>query len=191
LGRANESNLSRRPDLLAIVRAPCHRITVDRLSTWLTTNINWLKCQLTRRGVRREEAEDLIQEGIVRVYEYRAKGGEVREPEAVLVRAVERLSINERRDAHRHLYDKRALEDLVLRDPGPRPDEILDTQQRLDRVMRILEAVPERTREVFLLHRLAGTSQEEIARQLGISVSAIEKHIARAVAALITERLRE
>jgi RNA polymerase sigma-70 factor (ECF subfamily) len=44
---------------------------------------------------------------------------------------------------------------------------------------------------VFLLHRLAGVGQDEIARQLGISVSAVEKHVARAVAALVTEKLRE
>jgi DNA-directed RNA polymerase specialized sigma24 family protein len=43
----------------------------------------------------------------------------------------------------------------------------------------------------LLLHRLAETHHEDIAKQLGISVSAVEKHIARAVAALIAERLDE
>lgn len=176
---------------MALGRFARHHGVMDRLSIWLADNINWLKSQLTRRGRAIEEAEDLIQEGIVRVYEYRARGGEVREPEALLVRTVARLSINERRDSHRNLYSGRILEDLTLIDSGLGPEEILDVQQRLDRVMHVLRTVPPRTREVFLLHRLAGLSQDEIAKQLGITVSAIEKHIARAVATLITERLKE
>lgn len=176
--------------MAAHVAARDHR-AVDRLSTWLESNISWLKSQLTRRGRAREDAEDLIQEGIARVYEYRARGGQVREPEAVLVRTVERLSINQHRDSHRNLYSKRVLEDLSLVDPAPRPEEQLDAQQRLDRVMRVLETVSPRTREVFLLHRIAGAGQEDIARRFGITVSAVEKHVARAVAALITERLQE
>ncbi len=164
---------------------------MDRLSTWLATNVNWLKNQLTRRGRVLEDAEDLIQEGIVRVYEYRAKGGQVYEPEAVLVRTVARLSMNQRRDGHAELYAKRPFDDLILVDPRPRPDETVDAQQRLDRIMRVLTQVPERTREVFFLHRLAGASHEEISKQLGVSVSAVEKHVARAMAALVGERLRE
>lgn len=169
----------------------CHGRAVDRLSTWLAGNIDWLKSQLTRRGRVREDAEDLIQEGIVRVYEYRAKGGQVHEPEAVLVRTVGRLSINQRRDSHADLYVKRMIDELALIDPAPRPDESVYAQQKLEQVMRVLEAVPERTREVFFLHRLAGASHEDIARQMGISASAVEKHVARAMAALMTERLRE
>lgn len=164
---------------------------VDRLSIWLETNINWLKNQLTRRGRAREDAEDLIQEGIVRVYEYRARGGQVREPEAVLVRTVERLSMNEHRDSHCNLYTRRVLEELSIVDPAPPPEERLEVQQRLDHVMRVLETVSPRTREVFLLHRLSGAGQEDIAKRFGITVSAVEKHVARAVAALITARLNE
>lgn len=164
---------------------------MDTLGRWLAANMRWLTNQLTRRGRALADAEDLIQEGIVRVYEYRAKGGLVREPQSVLVRTVTRLSMNEHRDAHRDLYVRRSFDELLLPDPGPRPDEALEAQQRLERVMSALEAVPARTREVFLLCRLAGASHEDIGRQFGISVSAVEKHVARAMAVLIARRLEE
>ena len=47
---------------------------------------------LRRRGRTREDAEDLIQEAFLRVKIYCDEGGEVREPEAFLVRTVLNLS---------------------------------------------------------------------------------------------------
>lgn len=162
---------------------------MDRLGSWVSMNIHWLKSRLRYRGRNSEDVEDLIQEGILRVYEYRAKGKEIREPEAVLLRTVNRLSMNKNRNAHRDLYAEEAIEDLLLIDEQPRPDEVLDAQQRMKRMMQVLDTLPPRTKEVLLLHRLAETHHEDIAKQLGISVSAVEKHIARAVAALVAERL--
>lgn len=61
----------------------------------------------------------------------------------------------------------------------------LDTKrserERLVRVKEGLAKLPPRTREIFLMHRLAGFKYREIAAQYGISQSAVEKHIAEAV----------
>jgi len=38
-----------------------------------------------------------------------------------------------------------------------------------------------RTRTIFILHRLEGRRYRDVAAQLGISVSAVEKHMVRAV----------
>ncbi len=48
----------------------------------------------------------------------------------------------------------------------------------------LLSALPERTRHIFLLYRLEKMRRAEIASLFGISVSGVEKHIARAVARL-------
>ena len=48
-----------------------------------------------------------------------------------------------------------------------------------------LMKLPERTRAVFLLRRLEGMSYSEIAIRLGVSVSAAEKHMLRAVRHLL------
>jgi len=47
------------------------------------------------------------------------------------------------------------------------------------------------TREVFFMHRLQGLSHAEIAEKLGVSKSAVEKHIASALTILTIERQRE
>lgn len=120
---------------------------------------------------------------------YCAEGGEVREPEAFLTRTVKRLWMNARRDRHSDLYIAETPEELPLMDLGPTPDEVLAADECLKRMTQILDSINPRTREVFFLHRLDGLSYAQIAQQLGISISAIEKHIARAAAALTDEVL--
>ena len=61
------------------------------------------------------------------------------------------------------------------------PERILLSREVLARVLRALDAAGPRTRDVFLLYRLEGMKQREIAQQFGISVSAVEKHIVKAL----------
>jgi hypothetical protein len=52
---------------------------MDSLTAWVTANVRWLKDQLRRGGHTRHDAEDLIQEAYLRVFEYCARG-QAREP---------------------------------------------------------------------------------------------------------------
>jgi RNA polymerase sigma-70 factor (ECF subfamily) len=146
---------------------------------------------LSRRGRKREEIEDLMQDAFVRLLEYCEKGAEVREPEAVLVRTVQRLSMNFDRDERRGSYVEEALENLPLEHLGPSPEEVLAGEQCLDKARRTLDSVSRRTREVFFMQRLEGLSYAQISRQMGLPVSTVEKHMARAMTVLLEERRRE
>ena len=65
------------------------------------------------------------------------------------------------------------------------PERALMGAQRLRRVMAAIDAMPPRRREVFLLHRVHELTYPQIARKLGVSVKAIEKHIHLAMRDLI------
>lgn len=145
---------------------------------------------LRRRGRTHEEAEDLIQETFLRVKVYLDQGKEIREPEAFLVRTALNLSQDVRLHERRHLYAHKPVEDLELLDRGPRPDEVFEADQRLQQLKKVLDGVSTRTREVFLMHRLYGMTYEQIADHFDVSVSAIEKHIAKAWSVLGREVLR-
>lgn len=69
--------------------------------------------------------------------------------------------------------------------PGPLPDKVLEDRDRLNRLNAGLEQLDPRTREIFLLYRVEELKQREIAKLLKISVSAVEKHIARAAPFLV------
>ena len=150
-----------------------------------------MRAVLSRRGRRRDEIEDLMQDALVRLLEYCERGAEVREPEAVLVRTVQRLALNHDRDAHADLYADQPVEDLDPIDPGPTPEEVLSGEQCLSELTRTLDAVSRRTREIFFLHRVHGFSYAQIARQMDMPVSTVEKHIARAMTALLENKRRE
>lgn len=67
---------------------------------------------------------------------------------------------------------------LALPDNAPRQDRILHGRQCLLLLAKAIEQLPRRCQEVFILSRLHGLSNREIAELLGISQSGVEKHIA-------------
>ena len=48
-------------------------------------------------------------------------------------------------------------------------------------IYRAMERLPERCSQAFLLHRTSGLSYSEIAQELGVSVSSVEKYILQAL----------
>ena len=143
-----------------------------------------LRSLLRRQGRSREDADDLIQEAFLRLHLY-CRTGEVQQQEAFLARTVLNLSVDMHRKEHRELYVDEPVESLPLKDFLPTPDEELAIQDRLTKAASILDALPPRTREIFLMHRVEGHGCAHIAARFGISVSAVEKHIAKAVLSLM------
>lgn len=146
---------------------------------WLQI-VRHLKHVLRRHGRNEQEAEDLIQDAFVRLECYR-KENQVEHAEAFLVRTVVNLSVDAHRASRVRPETETLVEEAVLIDTTPRPDEVYMARERLERLSTGLDALSPKTREIFLAHRLEGIGQTEIARQHGVSLSAVEKHIAKAV----------
>jgi RNA polymerase sigma-70 factor (ECF subfamily) len=75
----------------------------------------------------------------------------------------------------------RQAEAHVAFDPDRHAHRILTGKQDLLAATAALLSLPARTRTIFILHRLEGCRYREVAARLGISVSAVEKHMVRAV----------
>lgn len=61
------------------------------------------------------------------------------------------------------------------------PALLLEHRERLQCLYQAIDSLPQRQREAFVLYRFEGLSQSEIAEQMEISVSMVEKHIAQAL----------
>lgn len=137
-----------------------------------------VRAALRRRGRTADDADDLVQEAWVRLAVYE-RDTPVAKPEAFLMRAALNLSI----DAHRAraLWGERVLaEELPLVDTAPGAEATVLARERLARLGLCLGQLSERTRTIYLENRIDGMSYLQVAQRHGLSVSAVEKHIARA-----------
>ncbi|MED5545835.1 MAG: sigma-70 family RNA polymerase sigma factor [Pseudomonadota bacterium] len=133
------------------------------------------------RRVGLQEAEDMAQEVALRLHQRRGDNRiESLESYAFQVaRSV--LTDRWRREAVRQREAHISLEDYHHPVEEISPARVLEGKQRLARVMVLLRDLPDRTRQVFVLHRVEEMSYAAIASHFGISVSAVEKHIMKAI----------
>lgn len=61
------------------------------------------------------------------------------------------------------------------------PEKILEAREKLATVQRAINSMQPRPRQAFLLHRRSGLSYSAIAREMGVSVSSVEKYILEAL----------
>ena len=102
---------------------------------------------------------------------------------AYLTGATRFAAINHyRAERRRTALLRRMTEEQYAAAPLP-PDHILAARQDLARLREAVAALPERTRQVFLLNRAHQCTYDEIAAALGISYSTVEREIARALLA--------
>ncbi len=136
------------------------------------------------------DPEDLLQAAFIKLEEYRTRVP-VENPNAFLVRVAINLAHDDRRRASsRKHIDCMDPESLTLRDDRPLQDEVLAARVRLSRVREALNELSPRTREVLLMHRVEELKYREIAQRLGVTVSAVEKHVAKA-ALFLAERMKD
>jgi RNA polymerase sigma factor (sigma-70 family) len=144
---------------------------------------------LRRKGRSVEDAEDLIQEAMLRLHVY-GQGVSIVNEEAFLRHTVRNLSIDQHRRERLDLRSGVALEALAthgaLVEAHPTPEEVVDAELRLRNIRAVLDAVSRRTRDIYFAHR-AGYSYSEIAEHMEISQITIKRHIARALLAIMEQ----
>ena len=67
---------------------------------------------------------------------------------------------------------------------APLQDRVFLSKQRLQQLHDTLESMPPLRREVFVRRRLMGHSHQTIASDLGLTITATEKHVGRALSTL-------
>lgn len=135
-----------------------------------------------RRRASREEAQDLAQEAFLRLT--RAAGERTLDrPEAYLARIARNL-LRDRAKSVAGQHERRhlALEPELHAANDGDPHLALEGRQMLERFEAAMMRLKPKTREVYLRHRIDGQSYAEIAAALGLGISAVEKHMMKAIA---------
>ncbi len=135
-------------------------------------------------------AEDVVQDIYVRIAS--ADTGQVANPSAYLYRLGANLMLDRLKQRRRaEARDEAWQEGFLVRMGGeavaedPPADAAFAARQRLRRLVSALDDLPPQRRRAFELHKLQGLSHAETAAEMGISRSAVEKHIIAALQQLV------
>lgn len=133
-----------------------------------------------------DEAGDVVQDALLKALEAgRAKP--VSNPTHFLARIARNTVIDRLRGrARRSLLFAGGVE-ADPADPAANPERSLVATERLRRALEVIDRMPPKRRQVFLLHRFDELGYAEIARRLGISTKMVEKHMAQAMIQLDRE----
>ncbi|RZA16227.1 MAG: RNA polymerase sigma factor [Proteobacteria bacterium] len=132
----------------------------------------------------REERDDVVQDALVKVV-VASRSEEIANPDHFLARVIRTVAIDRLRARKRQRQEPLSQPNEALVDQASDPERHLLGVQRLRRAVAIIDAMPVRRREVFLLHRVEDLTYPQIAKRLGISTKAVEKHIHLALKELI------
>ena len=127
------------------------------------------------------DVEDVLQETMLRIHQRRNEEGIDSFSAYAFQTARSVMADRARRDfvrkgrAHTELDEAHHPIELVT------PERILAGKETLKRFTTALEDMPERTRHVFILHRFEDMSYADIADHIGVSHSAVGKHMVKAL----------
>jgi RNA polymerase sigma-70 factor (ECF subfamily) len=138
-----------------------------------------LKRFIARFFSRPQDIEDVAQESYLRAFDAERAGGEVRSPKAFLFRIAKNVALNELARKSRLLTDY--IEDSISSDveeENSSAEERAMAQEKLSMFCGAVATLPPQCRRAFLMRKVYGLSQKDIAARLKISVSTVEKHVA-------------
>jgi RNA polymerase sigma-70 factor (ECF subfamily) len=137
------------------------------------------------KRVPASEVDDLVQEVFVRMQAHGGGGPPIDHLDRYLFTvAASVLTDQARRRAVRHETAHETLNEFHHPIEDLTPERVLLGREALEGIVAAITDLPARTRDVFVLHRFEEMTCTSIAAQLGMSVSAVEKHIMKALRAL-------
>ena len=136
-------------------------------------------------------AEDIIQDMYLRIDAIEGDYA-VDNPTGFLFRMANNLYLNRLRARTSEQARNRAWQDANHSEVGgetvddaPDVEARIAGRQKLDHLLAALRELPDKTQTIFRLHKFDGLSQTQVATQLGISISSVEKHLSSALKHLV------
>lgn len=154
----------------------------ENTAIWSETLAEDLRRFLTARLKCPDTAADLTHETYLRLYQR----GDKNPPDnarALAFHIALQLAIDyQRKNAVKNRYivdDEIYIENAST--SSTNPEHIVSARQRIAIIKNALDELPAECRTVFLMHGIEGLKYSEIAQRLGVSVSMVGKHLARAI----------
>jgi len=140
-----------------------------------------------RKRVPESDVDDLVQDVLLSIHA-RQDQSPIENVEGYLFSVAARALVRKKqRDSGRWSVSLDDDHDRIDSPDNFSPERVLLGRERLALAVCVMEKLPPRTQEVFMLHRFEEMTYGSIAKALGISVSAVEKHIMIALKVLVAD----
>ena len=141
----------------------------------------WLHNWLSNKLACTHQAADFAQDTFFRLLTFSGMN-DIKEPRAFLTTTASRIIIDDaRRKKLEHNYLERYYYYHGEQACIPSEESLLIVTQSLAMIINMLDALPVKCQQAFLMNRLDGMCHSDIAEQLGVSKSMIKKYMAKAM----------
>ncbi|MBF0862238.1 sigma-70 family RNA polymerase sigma factor [Gluconobacter kanchanaburiensis] len=134
----------------------------------------------------RDLAADFVQETFIRFMEH----GDALPADscrAFLYSTLRNLVIDHVRSVRRRKTSNISTEDLACTiDDSPHTEDIVAARQKIRHIAELLNELPKTTQRIFILNRVTGLNYRTVAKQLAVSESTVQKHLAIALRHLLS-----
>lgn len=135
-----------------------------------------------RQRVGHDEARDVVHDAYLRLVAY-ADPDTLDNPRAYLYRVTGNVANDHgAKSLRRSEWTEPDADPDMAECPNPGPERQAEIRDTLNRCLAALDELPEICRHVFLLHRVDGMAQGDVAVALGIPRRTVERYIAKALA---------
>lgn len=122
-----------------------------------------------------QSAEDIVEDCFARAWQMIEEGKDFSEFKAYMYRSVRNGCIS---------FIRSRKETVGVECIPEVDEETVDTSERDARLWKAIDSLPEKCREVFLLSKRDGLSNEEIADRMGISIKTVKNQMTKAFSRL-------
>lgn len=139
---------------------------------------------------RKDQAKDVVQEVLIKIWEKRAELTEVKNLKGYCIKVTRNLAIDKTRS--RHHKSTTALHQVThFAAPAPTPYEVAAEKDTFDLIKTIIIKLPPIQREIFELRDFEGLSYKEIVDATGQSMSQVKVYLSRARFKIKTELIAD
>jgi len=162
---------------------------------WLAEHV--LPCErglrdwLRRRMAQPQDVDDVVQETYA-ILAALADVSHVRQPRAYVYQVAQSVVLQQLRRAQVVSMEMVAEFDrLPITGEDASPERLASSRQELNTVTALIAQLPEKCRQAFILRRVEGFSQREIAERMQISENTVEKHVCKGIRLLMESMKQE
>ena len=126
---------------------------------------------------REEEARDIVQEAMIRMWNNREKLGEYKSVEAFAVVITRNLCLDRVKSSG---FQRYAVPDFLEDQQTQNPYQKMETSDIVKKVYQVMEHLPEQQKTIMHLRDVEEMEYEEIAQVMNMNVNAIRVNLSRA-----------